>query len=196
MTLLLPIFEELNELLADKNAILDELKWLLHKAQERMKNQADKKRRDIEFQVGDVVFLKIQPYRLRSLAKRINQKLSPRFYGPFEVEERIGTVAYKLKLPPGSMVHPVFHVSLLKKCLTPQVQSQPLPNWLAEDWELKLKPAEILAVRYATTGEKEVLVKWQDLLAFETSWESARDINTNFPHLHLEDKVNFTREYW
>ena len=49
MTLLLPIFEELNELLADKNAVLDELKWLLHKAQERMKNQADKKRKDIEF---------------------------------------------------------------------------------------------------------------------------------------------------
>jgi len=95
-----------------------------------------------------------------------------------------------LKLPPRSMVHPVFHVSLLKKCLSPQVQSQLLPNFLAEDWELKLKPAKILVVWYATTGEKEVLVKWQDLPAFETSWESARDINTNFPHLHLEDKVN------
>jgi len=121
-----------------------------------MKNQADKKRRDIEFQVGDVVFLKIQPYRLHSLAKRINQKLNPRFYGPFEVEERIGKVAYRLKLPPRSMIHPVFHDSLLKKCLSPQVQGQQLPKCLAEDWKLKLKPEEILAVQSANTGEKEV----------------------------------------
>jgi len=66
---------------------------------------------------------------------------------------------------------------------------------LAENWELKLKLAEILVVRSATSGEKEMLVKWQDLLAFETSWESARDINTNFPHFHLEDKVNIMGEY-
>jgi len=88
------------------------------------------------------------------------------------------------------MVHPVFHVSLLKKCLSSQVQSQPLLKCLVEDWELKLKPAEILVVRSSTTGEKEVLVKSQDLPTFETSWEPARDINTNFPHLHLEDRVN------
>jgi len=64
-----------------------------------MKLYADKKRREVEFQPGDKVYLKIQPYRMKSLAKKINQKLSPRFYGPFEVLERIGQVAYKLQLP-------------------------------------------------------------------------------------------------
>ena len=72
----------------------------------------------MELLVGEKVFLKIQPYKLQSLAKRQNQKLSPRYYGPFEVLEKIGGVAYKLKLPLDSNIHPVFHVSLLKQCIS------------------------------------------------------------------------------
>ena len=69
--------EGVNQLLAERNSILEELKWQLNKPQNHMKNQADKKRRDVEFEVGDKVYLKIQPYRLKSLATQINQKLSP-----------------------------------------------------------------------------------------------------------------------
>ena len=61
-----------------------------------MKSQIDKKRTDIEYAVGDMVYLKIQPYRLKSLATRVNKKLSPRYYGPFEVVETITKVVYKL----------------------------------------------------------------------------------------------------
>ena len=73
------------------------------------------RRRPLEFEVGDHVFLKVMTKReVISFSKR--GKLSPRFIGPFEILERIGTVAYRLALPPSmSGVHEVFHVSMLRK---------------------------------------------------------------------------------
>ena len=73
------------------------------------------RRRPLEFEIGDHVFLKVMPKRgVVRFSKR--GKLSPRFIGPFETLERIGTVAYQLALPPSmSGVHEVFHVSMLRK---------------------------------------------------------------------------------
>ena len=84
-------------------------------AQSRQKSYADVRRRDLEFEVGDHVFLKVAPMRgvLRFGKKG---KLSPRFIGPFEILERVGAVAYKIALPPNlATVHNVFHVSMLQK---------------------------------------------------------------------------------
>ena len=83
--------------------------------QSRQKSYADPKRRDIEFSVGDKVFLKVTPMKcIIRFGKK--GKLSPRFIGPFEILERVGSVAYRLALPPSlSNVHNVFHVSLLRK---------------------------------------------------------------------------------
>lgn len=86
----------------------------LLRAQNRMKSQADKKRSDRQFQVGDSVFLKLQPYIQTSLAPRSNSKLCFKYFGPFTIIDKIGSAAYKLELPQGTSIHPVFHASLLK----------------------------------------------------------------------------------
>ena len=90
-------------------------KQRLEQAQNRMKVFADKNRTNIEFFVGDQVLLKLQPYTQSSVANRPCPKLSNKFFGPYKILERIGTVAYCLELPNESQIHPVFHVSQLKQ---------------------------------------------------------------------------------
>jgi hypothetical protein len=87
----------------------------LAKAQRRMKKFADNKRRALEFDVGDKVMLKLPHKVLRKFRRGVIHKgLMPKYDGPFEVVKRVGTVAYRLKLPERLKVHPTFHVSLLK----------------------------------------------------------------------------------
>ena len=84
-------------------------------ARDRQKSYADKRRRDLQFKVGDRVFLKVSPWKgvLRFGRRR---KLRPRYIGPYEIIARVGLVAYRLDLPPElSKVHNVFHVSMLRK---------------------------------------------------------------------------------
>nr|GFC80662.1 putative reverse transcriptase domain-containing protein [Tanacetum cinerariifolium] len=86
----------------------------LKEARTRQKSYADKHRRELEFPIGDHVFLKVSPARgIRHFG--IKGKLSPCFIGPFEILDRVGEVSYRLALPPQlSHVHDVFHVSLLR----------------------------------------------------------------------------------
>ena len=87
----------------------------LKAASDRQKSYADLKRKDIEYEVGDKVFLKVSPWR-KILRFGKKGKLSPRFIGPYEVLERIGPVVYRLALPPELIkLHDVFHVSMLWK---------------------------------------------------------------------------------
>lgn len=101
--------------LLELDQILDESKAQLLRAQAKMKSRADSKRRDVQFHTGDLVYLKIRPKHWKTLATRDNEKLAPRFYGPFAVEKKIGQVAYKLPLPTTCNIHSVFHVSQLRK---------------------------------------------------------------------------------
>ncbi|KAI3762711.1 hypothetical protein L1987_53152 [Smallanthus sonchifolius] len=85
-------------------------------AKDRRKSYADKRRRYLEFQVGDMVLLKVSPWK-RIIRFRKRGKLSPRFVGPYRILARVGQVTYKLDLDALSGIHPTFHVSHLRKCL-------------------------------------------------------------------------------
>jgi hypothetical protein len=98
----------------------------LRVAQSRQKSYVDHRRRELSFEVGDFVYLKMSP--MKGLCHfKVRGKLAPRFIGPFNILEKRGEVAYQLELPSQlSDVHDVFHISQLKKCL--RVPSQ-LINW-------------------------------------------------------------------
>ncbi|XP_019450597.1 PREDICTED: uncharacterized protein LOC109352871 [Lupinus angustifolius] len=105
----------IRDILQSRTEMLVTLKQHLLHAQQRMKAQADSGRKDVTFEVGEWVLLRLQPYRQQTMARRRSQKLSRRFHGPFQVVRRVGQVAYELKLPPTARIHPVFHVSLLRR---------------------------------------------------------------------------------
>ncbi|KAD4384249.1 hypothetical protein E3N88_24417 [Mikania micrantha] len=187
---------ELETQLLLRDDMLQLLRANLQKAQDRMKAQADQKRRELSFQVGDAVFLRIQPYRQRSLAKKRFEKLSPRFYGPYLITKKVGPVAYELALPEDSRIHPVFHVSMLKPArgAVPTTPVSPLP--ITNDWEVDLQPAKILSHRWRpvhTSTVLELLVSWATRPLEEATWEDYDLFAEQFPHFRLEDKL-FYRE--
>ncbi|GKD79478.1 ty3-gypsy retrotransposon protein, partial [Tanacetum coccineum] len=157
--------------------------------QQLMKTKADSHRKDVQFEVGEFVYLKLRPYRQRFVARRVNEKLAPKFFGPFEVLEKIGEVAYKLRLPESSKIHNVFHVSQLKKVIGDCIPESKLPKGLTEDMEVILQPTEVLGVRKDSKGNHFVLVRWKDLPGYEATWEPFETMRQQFPDLHLEDKV-------
>ena len=92
---------------------VDLIRRWMKMAQDRQKSYADKRRRDLEFAVGDLVFIIVSPLR-KVVRFGSNGKLAPRFVGPFPITERVGKMAYRVKLPERlAGVHGVFHVSHL-----------------------------------------------------------------------------------
>nr|GEV31792.1 putative reverse transcriptase domain-containing protein [Tanacetum cinerariifolium] len=103
-----------------------DIKERLKTARSRQKSYADKGRKPLDFKVGDRVLLKVSPWKgVVRFGKK--GKLVPRYVGPFEIVERVGQVAYRLKLPQElSCIHDTFHVSKLKKCLAESDAQIPL----------------------------------------------------------------------
>jgi hypothetical protein len=105
------------EVLKDAEKQVQMVRDSLKVAQTRQKSYADKRRRNLSFEVGDFVYLKVSPMRGTRRFK-VKGKLAPRYVGQFKIVDRRGEVTYQLELPPQlSDVHDVFHVSQLKKCL-------------------------------------------------------------------------------
>ncbi|KAK5785341.1 hypothetical protein PVK06_039915 [Gossypium arboreum] len=103
------------ELVADTEDKVKVIRNRLKEAVDRQKSYADLKRKDIEYAVGDMVFLKVSPWK-KILRFGKKGKLSPRFIGPYRILKRIGPMAYQLELPPElDRIHDVFHVSMLRR---------------------------------------------------------------------------------
>jgi hypothetical protein len=120
------------------------IREILKITQSQQKSYADK-RRDLSFEIGDFVYLKVSPMRGTRRFK-VKGKLAPRYVGPFKIMDRKGEVAYQLKLPPQlSDLHDVFHVSQLKKCLrVPEEQLSMEDLDLRGDLTYNERPIKIL----------------------------------------------------
>ncbi len=120
--------------------------------------------------------MRLQPYKQTSLKDKGCQKLSPKFYGPYQVLQRIGEVAYKLALPPTAKIHPVFHVSCLKKVIGNNCRVQTSLPELNKEGSIWLQPEQVLDTRDKhLRGRmiKEALVKWKDTSPEDATWEPA-----------------------
>ncbi|XP_069145981.1 uncharacterized protein [Solanum lycopersicum] len=163
---------------------------MLLAAQSGHKEYVDRKVRDLEFMKGEKVLMKVSPMKgVMWFAKRY--KLSLRYIGPFEMLKRVGEVAYELALPPGlSGVHPVFHVSMLKKY---HGDENYIIRWdsvlLDENLSYEEEPVVILDREVRKLRSKEVAsikVQWKNQLVLESNWESETDMHEKYPHLSFD----------
>jgi hypothetical protein len=154
----------------------------LRVAQSRQKSYADHRRRELSFDVGDFVYLKVSPMRgLRHF--NVRGKLAPRFIGSFKMLEKRVEVAYQLELLPQlSDVHDVFHVSQLKKCLRVPEEQIPIEDLDAkEDLYYQEYPIKILEMSERVTRNKRIkMCKMQRShhTEEEVTWEREEQLNT------------------
>ena len=177
--------QAVDNLLQNRDVILKTLKDNLVLAQNRMKQQVDQHCSERKFEEGDQVFLHLQPYKQTSLKDKGHQKISPKFYGPYQILQRIGQVAYKLALPAHSKIHPVFHVSCLKKVVGQNCRIQTKLPELDEEGSIWLHPEAVLSTRERQLRQrtiKEVLIQWKDTQPEDATWEPST-ILQQFPDL-------------
>jgi hypothetical protein len=158
----------------ESQRIMRAIKENLHAAQNQQKIYADRQRIERSFEVGDLVFLRLQPYRQSPLKRSGAKKLKPRFYGLYRVIRRVGKVAYELELLKGSKIHNVFHVSCLKKAMGQQINTSKEMPPLDEEGELELVPKEVLEQREHRLRNgviKEYLIRWRGLPVEDATWE-------------------------
>jgi hypothetical protein len=156
-------------------------------AQDRQKSYADKRRRDLEFEVGDRVFIRVSPWKgvVRFKGKK---KLAPRYIGPYEVTGRVGATAYRLALPMElARLHNVFHVSMLRKYMpdpTHVLSTEPIE--LKEDLTYIEEPMKILDRGERILRSKViplVKVQWRSHGPEEATWETEEQMRKDYPHL-------------
>ncbi|CAA0840424.1 Unknown protein, partial [Striga hermonthica] len=150
--------------LEERDLMLRELKRKLEGSINRTKAFADGKRREENFAPGEYVYLKLRPFRQRTTAQRAATKLGVRNYGHYQILKRIGQVAYRVELPESSQIHPVIHVSQLKRSLgEAQKYCEELPT-TAADGRAIIRPRQAIEYRKVKRAGRyrwEVLVDWE-----------------------------------
>ncbi|UTT92403.1 hypothetical protein NDA17_005982 [Ustilago hordei] len=157
----------------------------IREAQRRSVNQYNRKHKDIEFKVGDMVYINRRNWKTR----RPTPKLDTRFAGPYPVQERVGRRAYRITLPTNLRVHDVFHVSMLEPARIsslPQRAEQPtIPSLPDEDLDFEV---EALIDKHSHNGITEYKVLWRGYSEEAASWEPVE--NLNCPDLIQEYEVS------
>ncbi|GKD72461.1 hypothetical protein Tco_1330743 [Tanacetum coccineum] len=154
-------------------------------ARDRQKSYVDYRRKPLEFEVGDRVLLKVTPWKgVVRFGKK--GKLASRYVGPFEILERIGFVAYRLRLPEElSSVYDTFHVSNLKKCLADANLHVPLDE-IKVDKTLCFvqEPVEIMDREIKKLKRKKITlvkVRWNSKRGLEFTWEHEDQMRIKYP---------------
>ncbi|KAH9722450.1 Endonuclease [Citrus sinensis] len=173
---------ELIQITVDKIKLI---RGRLQTAQSRQKSYADRRRRELEFEKGDFVFLKVSPWK-GVLRFGKTGKLSPRFIGPFEILERIGPVAYRIALPPSlSRLHNVFHVSVLRKYIADALHVLDYqPIQINEDMSYEEQPIEIVDRDEQVLRNRViplVKVRWMNHSIEEATWEREAEMLEKYP---------------
>ncbi|GJU91895.1 putative reverse transcriptase domain-containing protein, partial [Tanacetum coccineum] len=178
------------EIVQETTEKIFQIKERLKTARSRQKSYADKRRKPLEFEVGDRVLLKVSPWKgVVRFGKK--GKLAPRYVGPFEIIERVGPVAYRLKLPQElSCVHDTFHVSNLKKCLAEPDVQVPLDE-IEIDKNLRFvkDPIEIVERDVKKLKRRRiplVKVRWNSRQGAEYTWEHEDQFRKKYPNLFSE----------
>jgi hypothetical protein len=169
-------------------------------AQTRQKSYADNRRRPLEFEKGDYVYLKVSP--LRGMRRfKVTGKLSPRYIGPFWVFRQVGEMAYQLELPDNlSDMHNVFHVSQLSRCLRVPEEQLPMEELSVQsDLTYTEYPVKILDALTRVTRNKVIKmckVQWSHLGEDEATWEREEELRIDFPIFFLVLPKSRGRDYF
>jgi hypothetical protein len=179
--------ESVDALLRDRDMFLADVRDRLLQAQAYAKKYYDEHHRLLEFDIHDWVWLRLLHRPAQSLVPGRRSKLSPRFAGPFQVLERIGPVAYRLRLPEGARIHDVFHVGVLKPFRgTPPTTPPALPP--LHNGRLLHRPRQALGAQ-RRRGVWHVLVHWEDMEESAATWEPVEEFKARFPDFQLADEL-------
>jgi hypothetical protein len=171
----------------DHDAFLADVRVCLEQAQQHAKQYYDKKHRDISFAIGDWVWLRVRHRLPASLLDATKGKLRLRYYGPYKIIAVVNEVAYHLELPPGTWLHDVFHVGLLKPFVgTPLMSPPALPP--VQHGAVLPSPRQVLRARLAR-GVRQLLVQWEGLPSSATSREDLEEFQQRYPAFQLADEL-------
>ncbi|KAK1607617.1 hypothetical protein QYE76_031290 [Lolium multiflorum] len=180
------------DVLREAEEKVHKIREYLKTAQSRQKSYADKRRREMTFEIGDFVYLKVSP--LKGMQRfQLKGKLAPRYVGPFKVLSRRGEVSYQLELPEEmAAVHNVFHISLLRKCLEVPEKTEVFKNIdhrsvdINTDLTYREVPIRILEEAYRTTRTRSIKflkIQWSNHTEDEATWEREEDMKKEYPDL-------------